>query len=205
MVGRRLRAAGAAAALPLLLASCATVIAGTTQEIAIETDPSGASCGFTRGNEGAVVSVQTPGKVTVQRRKEVMQVTCTRDGYEPATETVESTYNGATVGNVLLGGLIGVAVDAASGANNSYPDRIMIVMTPSSFPDAASRDAYFEKAAERIRQTAASTIKTIRDQCSSSRREFCQIDVNRVEEARDRALVSIEQKRAAARIAQARP
>lgn len=189
------------AALPLLLVSCATVLEGTSQDIAVDTDPQGANCTFTRGAEGTIGTVaQTPGKLTVQRRKEAMQVTCTRDGHEAATEVVASAFSGATIGNVLLGGLIGIAVDASSGANNRYPERLTVVMTPSSFPDAAARDEHFAKAAERIKEAAAKEIKSVMDRCNSSKRELCQIDVRRIEEARDKALESIEQKRAAAKI-----
>jgi hypothetical protein len=130
-----------------------------------------------------------------------VQITCTRDGYEPTTEIVDSKFSGATVGNVLLGGLIGIAVDAASGANNNYPERILIVMTPESFPDAVARDEHFTKVTDRIKESAAREVKTIQDRCSSTQRELCQIDVKRIEDARDRALAGIEQKRAAAKVA----
>jgi len=204
VIGKELRAAGAAAALLVLLASCATVVGGTSQDIAVDTDPQGASCAFTRGNEGALGTVaQTPGKFAVQRRKEALQITCSRDGYAPTTEIVESKFSGATVGNALFGGLIGIAVDAASGANNDYPERIIIVMTPGSFPDAAARDEHFTKVAERIKESTAKEIKTIQGRCTSTQRELCQIDVKRIEDARDRALAGIEQKKAVAKVATA--
>ena len=33
-------------------------------------------------------------------------------------------------GNVLLGGVIGLGVDAASGAMNKYPDLVTVAMVP---------------------------------------------------------------------------
>jgi hypothetical protein len=33
-------------------------------------------------------------------------------------------------GNVVFGGLIGLGVDAASGAMNKYPDVVTVAMTP---------------------------------------------------------------------------
>jgi hypothetical protein len=179
---------------------------GTSQELAVETDPPGASCTFARGADGAVGAVsQTPGKLSVQRRKEDLQVTCTRDGYETVTETVTSSFTGATVGNVILGGLVGVAIDASSGANNRYPEKVIVVMAPSSLADAAAQNEYLAKAAERLKESTDKEIKTIRDSCSSTQREFCQIDIQRIEGARDRALASIERGRAAAKIASTAP
>lgn len=45
------------------------------------------------------------------------------------------------MGNILLGGLVGAAIDAASGANNKYPERVMVILTPASFPSDEARDA----------------------------------------------------------------
>jgi hypothetical protein len=41
-----------------------------------------------------------------------------------------SSANGATLGNVLAGGVIGIGIDAATGANFNYPDTISVPMTP---------------------------------------------------------------------------
>jgi hypothetical protein len=82
-----------------------------------------------------------------------MIISCTHDGYQQADEVVASSFSGATVGNILLGGLVDVVVDAASGANNKYPDRVIIVMTPDSFPNTA-RDTFFDGVKERLSTSA---------------------------------------------------
>ena len=179
---------------------------GTSQDIVVESDPPGAACIVARGAEGAIGSVaSTPGKLTVRRRKEALQVTCTRAGYDQTAEVVDSKLRGATLGNILLGGLIGAAVDASSGANNDYPDNVLVIMTPASFPTAAFRDEHFTKLANRIKETSAKEIKTIQDRCSSSQREMCQLDIQRIEEARDKAIAGVEQKRTAAKVAEVAP
>ena len=53
-------------------------------------------------------------------------MTCTKEGYQPATVAASSKFTGATFGNVIAGGLVGVAVDAASGANNRYPSEVKL-------------------------------------------------------------------------------
>lgn len=200
MIGKALRTAGLWAGLTVVLASCATIVGGTSQNIAVDSEPQGARCSFQRGNEGAIGTIgQTPGKLTVERRKEDLQVTCTRDGYEPTAEIVASKFSVATVGNALFGGLIGVAIDASSGANNDYPERLIVVMTPVSSLDATARDEYFAMAADHIREFSAKEIKTIQGRCSSTQRELCQIDIKKIEDARDRALASIERRRTPAK------
>lgn len=201
MMSKVLRAAGIAVVLPFAVASCATILEGTSQDIMVDTDPQGASCTFARGAEGTVGTVAaTPGKLNVRRRQEAIQITCTRDGFEPATEVLASSFSGATIGNVIAGGLFGVIVDASSGANNRYPERLTVVMTPASFTNAAARDEHFTKAADRIKESAAKEIAAIRERCSSTQREFCQIDIKRIEDSRDRALESIERRRSAAKV-----
>jgi hypothetical protein len=48
-----------------------------------------------------------------------------------------SNFEGWTVGNLLLGGIIGLGVDAATGAINEYPHAFQIAMTPMAASYAA--------------------------------------------------------------------
>jgi len=187
-------------ALAIASSGCATVVGGTTQEVFVETDPAGAECKVDRLGANVGVVKPTPGRVNVSRSKETMVVSCTLDNYEQANETLSSKFTGATLGNVLLGGIVGIAVDAASGANNKYPERVTVIMTPASFPSEATRDAHFDGVKARIRTTADAEAKRIRESCNSNNRELCRQDEKPVIEARDRALDAIEQKRLAAKI-----
>ena len=115
--------------LGLASSACATIISGTTQDLYVDSEPKGASCKIDR--QGAVVGMinPTPGKVNVPRHKDNIVVSCALDGYEQSNEVLASSFSGATFGNLLLGGIVGVVIDASSGANNKYPERIVVVMT----------------------------------------------------------------------------
>jgi hypothetical protein len=66
---------------------------------------------------------------------------CTRDGYEDADTVVPAKFNSTTAGNIIAGGLVGIAVDAASGANYDYPTSTVVTMKPvgaSAAPTASS-------------------------------------------------------------------
>ncbi len=43
---------------------------------------------------------------------------------------IPSGTEAMAAGNVVFGGLIGLGVDAASGAMNKYPDVVTVAMTP---------------------------------------------------------------------------
>ena len=204
MNGRKLVASGHLAmlvGLALACTACATVVGGTTQEVFIESEPTGATCKVDRLGANVGVVNPTPGRVNVSRSKETMIVSCNRDGYEQSNEVLVSSFTGATVGNILLGGVVGIVVDAASGANNKYPDRIMVVMTPASFANDAARDAHFAGIRTRLEEGAAAEIKLIQGRCSSTNREICTIEVKQLTDARDKALADLDRKRLAAKVA----
>ena len=72
----------------------------------------------------------SPGTVTVSRSKHDINIRCTKDGYQEAAAVIPSSFEGWTLGNLLIGGIIGVGVDAATGAMNDYPNAFQVPMTP---------------------------------------------------------------------------
>jgi hypothetical protein len=110
-----------------LVAGCASVIKGSTQSIAITTPPtSGANCILS--SEQGNWTVMTPGAVSVERSKDDIAVRCTKPGWQDGFATIPSNFEGWTVGNLLLGGVIGLGVDAATGAINNYPHAFQVPM-----------------------------------------------------------------------------
>lgn len=84
-----------------------------------------------------------------------LTVTCSKSGYKTTSIDVAEGFAGATLGNVILGGGVGLIVDAASGAAQEYPDKVTIWMEPNSFSSAAAKDAWFaEKEAFEAEQLA---------------------------------------------------
>jgi len=127
---------------------------------------------------------------------------CHKEGLAESTETIPSELHGGTVGNVIAGGLIGIAVDAASGANNQYRDVTFVAFAPESFASTDERDRYFAEMGRRVSTTADAEVKRVMDGCAQSKREFCTIEADRVKSAKQSALESIDQKKANVRIGQ---
>src|SRR6266481_5562971 len=102
--------------LPLwFLTSCATIIRGVHEKLRIESDPSGANVVLSTGEKGI-----TPATFVEKRRRDNFTVTVSKPGYASQTVTVKSKAGGtgatAMAGNLLLGGAIGMGVDAGTGA-----------------------------------------------------------------------------------------
>lgn len=119
------------AAVCLLLCGCASIVKGTSQSISISTPPTtGAQCTLS-SSEGTWLVV-SPGSVTVPKSKSDIAVHCTKPGWQPAVATIPSGFAGMTAGNILLGGVVGLGVDAATGAIHEYPHSIQVPMTPAA-------------------------------------------------------------------------
>jgi hypothetical protein len=109
---------------------------GTTQPINIDSEPQAAECMLTR--EGVVLgSVTTPAPITIKRHASTVQVVCKKPGYEDGRIVMNSRYETASAGNFLLGGVIGVMVDASSGANSRYESNVLVRLAPLSPADQA--------------------------------------------------------------------
>ena len=79
------------------LAGCATVIRGTTQEVSVNTVPSGAKVTFSNGQ-----SCDSPCTIDAERDQS-LQINITKDNCQVHTATMMPTLAG---GGVVLGGLI---------------------------------------------------------------------------------------------------
>lgn len=149
-----------------LLSGCATVMSGTTQSITVVTEKGveGANCELTDKKGGKWFVPSTPGTATVRKGDGPMSVVCKKDGYKTATLLVDETVTGATFGNIILGGGIGVFVDIASGAAQHYPDKILLWMEPNQWTSEADRIAWLKG-----RETADAAQKPAQEADAGSR------------------------------------
>lgn len=113
-----------------LLAGCATITRGTSQQFTVETTPPGASVSTSNGFQCAA----TPCTFRMPRKDE-FRVHVELEGYAPADANVTSGMSGGggagLAGNVLIGGVIGIGVDATSGAlNDLSPNPLQITLQP---------------------------------------------------------------------------
>src|SRR5205823_11148215 len=137
--------AGLAVLVAGLVAGCASIIEGRTQQIAVNTNPPGAQCGLYREEGARIATIEsTPGKALVEKTKNDMWIVCVKEGYDQATYYNKSGVAGAAFVNVI-GGIftlgistaIGAAVDSANGSDNLYESPVNITMVASS-PDQAA-------------------------------------------------------------------
>lgn len=147
-------AARAAMALAMAgLTSCASIVDGTNQSLSLTTTDdsgaqlAGADCALKNGK--GIWYVTTPGSVTVHQAYSALDISCTKSGYQTATDEVQSSMRPMYAGNIVFGGIIGLGTDAATGAAYQYPQAITVPMhgapapapAPTPAPVAATQSA----------------------------------------------------------------
>jgi len=123
------RSGGIALVLAALLAvyGCATIINRTTQPVFLQSDPPGATATI-----DGTKQVQTPASLKLKRGKNHL-ITFEKAGYRSKTIAIDHELSGWVWGNVLLGGLIGLAIDFGSGgAYKLEPNTVMVTLEPAS-------------------------------------------------------------------------
>jgi len=106
----------------LMTSGCATVIRGTKETAKFESYPAGATvtAESISADKLGPFSCVTPCEMELKRKRE-WNVSFALDGYQTVAGVLEKRVTGGGVasgaGNVLAGGIIGVGVDAGTGAN----------------------------------------------------------------------------------------
>lgn len=95
----------------LIISGCATILNGSKQDVQINSDPSGAKVYVNNTYQG-----ETPLTKSMERKSENIEIKIKLDGYKTYSLNLRRNFNGTTLVNIVLGGIIGIGIDAATGA-----------------------------------------------------------------------------------------
>jgi hypothetical protein len=116
--------------LAFLVTACATITKGTTQPIVLTTPGvPGAQCTLNSPAIGTKV-VTTPATLVLDKSQSSITVVCKKECFQDGTGIIASNTETMAAGNILAGGVIGLGIDAASGAMNKYNADNQIAMVP---------------------------------------------------------------------------
>lgn len=124
-----------------VLAGCATVTRGTTNQVQITSEPTGAEVRTSLNH-----TCTTPCTLTVERKSE-FSVVYNLAGYKEQVVEVKTALAGAGAagfaGNVIVGGVVGMGVDAVTGATLEHiPNPVHAILqrnTPVPAPKVSRR------------------------------------------------------------------
>lgn len=126
-----------ALAVTFLMSSCATIISGSKQNVAFSSNPSAATIFIDEVEVG-----KTPFEIKLARKSE-HSVMIKLEGYQTYQTNLTKRFNGWYVGNILIGGLIGLIVDPITGAMyNLTPKQINAEMSKGTVVDSNKKGIY---------------------------------------------------------------
>lgn len=109
-------------ALAISVNSCATIFTATRYPVSFNTTPDGAGIVVENRSGKVIFKGVTPTTVRLKSaagymKREEYIITFTKNGYSQKTINISAELDGWYIGNILLGGLIGMLIiDPASGA-----------------------------------------------------------------------------------------
>ena len=189
------------AVLVLTLGGCASIVSDNASTTYIQTNPENARCEL--HGQDFVRVVNTPASINLPSEAAPLTVACKADGYKNTTQVLDTKADGWVWGNLLFGGIIGVAVDAGRGAGQKYPPQFSVVLEPESFPTTAQRDAFYDARRADTEAKWQVVIDKYQSRCGSDQTgasNYCG-KVDKAESARDAELMDWEQRRSQARVA----
>lgn len=139
------------AALVPLATGCATIVNGRTADVQLQSNPP-AALATVRDHEGVVVAqTTTPGQVTLKRGRKWLRparytATFEKPGYYPAEAPIGGKFNPWAIGNLAIGGGLGLGVDAVSGAlwrpTESTISQSLAMASPNGQPPMAEQGLF---------------------------------------------------------------
>ena len=116
--------------LSVLIGGCATITKGSMQSVSINTPHVvGAVCTLSSPSIGNR-TITAPNTISIEKASYNIDVHCKKECYEDGVGVIATSVEVMTAGNILIGGVVGLGVDALSGAINKYEPEATIEMHP---------------------------------------------------------------------------
>ena len=111
-----------------MLPGCAAIMSDDFQPVELETIPAHAECILDGKNYRKTVT--TPTTVILPRDAIPIRVTCESIGHATESRSMETSLNPWVFGNVILGGVIGLAIDIGTDSTQDLPSRVLVRLSP---------------------------------------------------------------------------
>lgn len=120
----------AVALVAVASSGCATLVNGTSQRIAVSSDPAGAAVVVRCANLERRHGEPTPTEVRLSRRATACALDVSKAGYRPVTVELVKKVSALAIGNVVTCGC-GLMVDALTGGMFAFvPGSVEVTLQP---------------------------------------------------------------------------
>ncbi len=191
----------AMAASVVALSGCAGGFSPDLVRTQISTEPTSAQCMLT-GTQYAR-TIKTPAYVILPKEVAPVKILCNAAGHSTFEAQVQPVFNGTILYNVLALSLTGLVVDMMNGHASKYPQRVHMIMEPTSFATTAARDAWFSRYRDHIAKKYDQATGDLVDQCiieADENGRDCAPESEVAQQRKSRALAILEAKRQSAHV-----
>jgi hypothetical protein len=119
----------AALAVPLVCGGCASVFHGTTERIAVTSDPGGARCDVWKGGT-VVAQIAAPGTASIEKTGDTLTIVCDKPNY--ATGRAQLAAHRDPLGALdFLFLPLALIIDEITGASYQHDPSVDVSLSPS--------------------------------------------------------------------------
>ncbi len=131
------------------LTGCATIMSDNKSAVQINTNPTETICEVK--GENFTQTLNIPANVTIPAKASPVTITCTKEDYFPASETIETSINGMIFGNIIFGGIPGIIIDLATKSGFDYQDNVALHLYKRRFTSLEEKEAYYADLEEKLK------------------------------------------------------
>lgn len=147
-----------------LLSACASIVSDDDTITHIQTEPEVARCELVGQDLKRVI--RTPHSIELPSSAAPVTVICDAKGYRKTTAKLDTSMDGWIFGNILIGGGIGIIIDAVRGAGQRYPKGITLILEPKQFATVEERDKWFDHRKGAIGEKWNKVLEAIKKDCA---------------------------------------
>lgn len=176
-------------------------------EVAVASEPAGATCAVHRGDRRVAEVPAAPATVTLTRSHAVLEVRCQAEGYLE-TATLLRPVDDPAVFRMAPNGIIGATatvISLASARTMRYPGQITIAMVPAAFPDEDARTHFFETRRGAILAERAAQLALADERCRAQSETTCDPAGMVMRQEQEEDLARLERMRAQAQVSATPP
>lgn len=182
---------------------CATIVSDNKTFTQIETLPDGAQCTIEGDNYNNKIT--TPANVQIPAKAAPVVITCEAEGYNKATERIDTKMDGWTFGNILFGGIVGAIIDAGTKSGFKYPEKVVLELNKRNFNSIEERDTYYDKREKDFNAKIDREVEAALAGCHDDDKSLCERKVKKINKFREEQLLVIKRDKEASIITPPKP
>ena len=176
----------------MALSACASIVSDNDTMTDIQTEPEVARRELSGQDLKRVI--HTPHGIELPSSAAPVTVICEAKGYRKTTVKLDTSTDGWIFGNILFGGVVGIALDAPRGAGQRYPKGITLVLEPKRFATVEARDKWFDRRKAAMDEEGNKVLEAIKKDCADGPGD-CDRGVEDAEKQRVEELQQLESRR----------